>query len=37
MQVLSLGDAGAVCQYATHDLIEFSNFEQIAILLSSVH
>ncbi len=31
MKVLSLGGAGAVCQYATRDLVEFSDFDQIVI------
>jgi len=31
MRVLSLGGAGAVCQYATRDLAEFSDFDQIVI------
>ena len=31
MRILSLGGAGAVCQYATRDLAEFSDFEQIVI------
>jgi saccharopine dehydrogenase-like NADP-dependent oxidoreductase len=31
MKVLSLGGAGAVCQHATRDLAEFSDFEQIVI------
>jgi len=31
MKILSLGGAGAVCQHATRDLAEFSNFEQIVI------
>jgi saccharopine dehydrogenase-like NADP-dependent oxidoreductase len=31
MRVLSLGGAGAVCQHATRDLAEFSDFEQIVI------
>ncbi len=31
MKVLSLGGAGAVCQYATRDLAEFSDFDQIVI------
>jgi len=31
MKVLSLGGAGAVCQHATRDLAEFSDFDQIAI------
>jgi lysine 6-dehydrogenase len=31
MNVLSLGGAGAVCQHATRDLAEFSDFEQIVI------
>jgi lysine 6-dehydrogenase len=31
MRVLSLGGAGAVCQHATRDLAEFSEFEQIVI------
>ena len=29
MRVLSLGGAGAVCQYATRDLAEFSDFVEI--------
>ncbi|MCR4406478.1 MAG: saccharopine dehydrogenase NADP-binding domain-containing protein [Anaerolineae bacterium] len=31
MRILSLGGAGAVCQYATRDLAEFSTCEQIVI------
>jgi saccharopine dehydrogenase-like NADP-dependent oxidoreductase len=31
MRVLSLGGAGAVCQYATRDLAEFSDFAEIVI------
>lgn len=31
MKVLSLGGAGAVCQHATRDLVEFSGFEKIVI------
>jgi saccharopine dehydrogenase-like NADP-dependent oxidoreductase len=31
MKVLSLGGAGAVCQHATRDLVEFSDFEEIVI------
>jgi lysine 6-dehydrogenase len=31
MKVLSLGGAGAVCRYATRDLVEFSDFDEIAI------
>ena len=31
MKVLSLGGAGAVCQHATRDLVEFSQFDQIVI------
>ena len=31
MKVLSLGGAGAVCQHATRDLAEFSDFGQIVI------
>lgn len=31
MRILSLGGAGAVCQYATRDLAEFSDFDQIVI------
>jgi saccharopine dehydrogenase-like NADP-dependent oxidoreductase len=31
MNVLSLGGAGAVCQYATRDLAEFSDYDQIVI------
>ena len=31
MRVLSLGGAGAVCQYATRDLAEFSSFDEIVI------
>jgi lysine 6-dehydrogenase len=31
MKVLSLGGAGAVCQHATRDLAEFSQFDQIVI------
>ncbi len=31
MKVLSLGGAGAVCQFATRDLAEFSDFDQIVI------
>jgi len=31
MRILSLGGAGAVCQYATRDLAEFSDFGQIVI------
>jgi lysine 6-dehydrogenase len=31
MKVLSLGGAGAVCQHATRDLAEFSDFGQITI------
>jgi lysine 6-dehydrogenase len=31
MRVLSLGGAGAVCQYATRDLAQFSDFDQIFI------
>lgn len=31
MRVLSLGGAGAVCQHATRDLTEFSDFDQIVI------
>jgi saccharopine dehydrogenase-like NADP-dependent oxidoreductase len=31
MRVLSLGGAGAVCQHATRDLAEFSDFTEIVI------
>jgi saccharopine dehydrogenase-like NADP-dependent oxidoreductase len=31
MKILSLGGAGAVCQHATRDLVEFSDFDQIII------
>jgi saccharopine dehydrogenase-like NADP-dependent oxidoreductase len=31
MRILSLGGVGAVCQHATRDLVEFSDFEQIII------
>jgi lysine 6-dehydrogenase len=31
MKILSLGGAGAVCQHATRDLAEFSQFDQIVI------
>jgi saccharopine dehydrogenase-like NADP-dependent oxidoreductase len=31
MKVLSLGGAGAVCQYATRDLAEFSEFDEIVV------
>jgi saccharopine dehydrogenase-like NADP-dependent oxidoreductase len=31
MRVLSLGGAGAVCQHATRDLAEFSDFDKIVI------
>lgn len=31
MKVLSLGGAGAVCQYTTRDLAEFSDFNEIVI------
>jgi len=31
MRVLSLGGAGAVCQHATRDLAEFSDFEEIVV------
>ena len=31
MKVLSLGGAGAVCQHATRDLAQFSDFDEIAI------
>jgi len=31
MKILSLGGAGAVCQHATRDLAEFSEFEEIVI------
>jgi len=31
MKVLSLGGAGAVCQHATRDLAEFSDFDKIVI------
>jgi saccharopine dehydrogenase-like NADP-dependent oxidoreductase len=31
MRVLSLGGAGAVCQYTTRDLAEFSDFDEIVI------
>jgi lysine 6-dehydrogenase len=31
MKVLSLGGAGAVCQHATRDLVEFSEFDQIVV------
>jgi lysine 6-dehydrogenase len=31
MKVLSLGGAGAVCQHATRDLAEFSDFDEIVI------
>jgi saccharopine dehydrogenase-like NADP-dependent oxidoreductase len=31
MRVLSLGGAGAVCQHATRDLAEFSDYEEIVI------
>ncbi|MEE8391385.1 MAG: saccharopine dehydrogenase NADP-binding domain-containing protein, partial [Anaerolineae bacterium] len=31
MRVLSLGGAGAVCQHATRDLAEFSDYDQIVI------
>jgi lysine 6-dehydrogenase len=31
MKILSLGGAGAVCQHATRDLAQYSDFEQIVI------
>jgi lysine 6-dehydrogenase len=31
MNVLSLGGAGAVCQHATRDLVQFSDFDRIVI------
>jgi len=31
MRVLSLGGAGAVCQHATRDLVEFSDFDEIVV------
>jgi lysine 6-dehydrogenase len=31
MRVLSLGGAGAVCQHATRDLAEFSDFDEITV------
>jgi lysine 6-dehydrogenase len=31
MNILSLGGAGAVCQHATRDLVEFSDFDEIAV------
>ncbi len=31
MKILALGGAGAVCQHATRDLVEFSDFDQIVI------
>ena len=31
MKVLALGGAGAVCQYATRDLAEFSGFDEIVV------
>jgi lysine 6-dehydrogenase len=31
MRILSLGGAGAVCQHATRDLVEFSAFDEIAV------
>ena len=31
MKVLSLGGCGAVCQHATRDMIEFSDFDEIVI------
>jgi len=31
MKILSLGGAGAVCQHATRDLAEFSDFDEIVI------
>ena len=31
MKVLSLGGAGAVCQHATRDLAQYSDFEQIVV------
>ena len=31
MKILSLGGAGAVCQHATRDLAEFSDYDQIVI------
>jgi lysine 6-dehydrogenase len=31
MRILSLGGAGAVCQHATRDLVEYSGFEEIVI------
>jgi lysine 6-dehydrogenase len=31
MRILSLGGAGAVCQHATRDLAEFSDFDEIVI------
>ena len=31
MNVLALGGAGAVCQYATRDLAEFSGFDEIVV------
>ena len=31
MRVLALGGCGAVCQHATRDMVEFSNFEEIVI------
>lgn len=36
MKVLSLGGAGAVCQHATRDLAEFSDFDEIVIADYSV-
>jgi lysine 6-dehydrogenase len=36
MKILSLGGAGAVCQHATRDLAEFSDFEEIVIADYSV-
>ena len=36
MKVLSLGGAGAVCQHATRDLAEFSDFDDIVIADYSV-
>jgi lysine 6-dehydrogenase len=31
MKILSLGGAGAVCQHATRDLVEFSAFDEITV------
>ena len=31
MKVLSLGGAGAVCQHATRDLAQFSDYDEIVV------